>query len=214
VTNLPAQTTSTVVGIILAAGRSRRMGAFKPLLPFGDSTVIDSCISNLREGGVEEVIVVIGHRGEVLRKHLAGSKITLIDNPDPEGEMSSSIAYGVQAVAPGEGAFILTPADYPAIPSAVISQLLSEWRNGSLLIKPTWQDRGGHPVLVDMSFRSALLNLDSERGLKGFFEDHMDQVRRLPVGSNYIARDLDTWDDYAALHQEVFGVPAPDRFDQ
>jgi CTP:molybdopterin cytidylyltransferase MocA len=64
-------------------------------------------------------------------------------------------------------------------------------------------------VLVDLGFREELLSLDPDGGLKAFFSAHHEQVRRIPVKSNYIARDLDTWDDYRALHQEVFGVPPP-----
>jgi molybdenum cofactor cytidylyltransferase len=75
---------------------------------------------------------------------------------------------------------------------------------------PIWKGRGGHPVLVDLSFRRELSSLDPNRGLKAFFEVHRNDVRRLDVNSNYIARDMDTWDDYAALHQEVFGVPPPE----
>ena len=204
-------TTSNVVGIILAAGRSSRMGAFKPLLPFGDSTVIDCCINQLRAGGVEAVILVIGHRGDELREHLRDAKIIFVENPDPEGAMSSSIECAVKAVSQNQGALVITPADYPASPATVTSELLGEWRSGALLVKPTWNSRGGHPVLIDMSFREQLFHLNPSRGLKGFFEEHLDQVKRVAVDSNYIARDLDTWDDYAALHQEVFGQPAPAR---
>lgn len=213
-TQAPAQKDSAnVVGIILAAGRSRRMGAFKPLLPFGDSTVIDSCIKALRDGGVETVVVVIGHRGEELRQHLKDSKVTFIENPDPDGAMSSSIACAVGELTTQPGALMITPADYPAIPASVVTAVLREWEQGARLVKPTCNGRGGHPVLVDLSFRSALLQLDPNRGLKGLFEDHMDQLKRVPVDSNYIARDLDTWDDYAALHREVFGVEAPARLE-
>ena len=54
--------------ILLAAGRSSRMGAFKPLLPFGNKTVIECCIDALREGGVETIVVVLGHRADDVRK--------------------------------------------------------------------------------------------------------------------------------------------------
>ncbi|MFL6229050.1 MAG: NTP transferase domain-containing protein, partial [Pyrinomonadaceae bacterium] len=60
------QRTLGVAAILLAAGRSRRMGAFKPLLPFGATTVIESCINNLRGAGVAEIVVVLGHRAEEL----------------------------------------------------------------------------------------------------------------------------------------------------
>jgi molybdenum cofactor cytidylyltransferase len=181
------------------------MGAFKPLLPFGDSTVVDSCVANLRDGGVETLVVVTGHNREQLQQHLSGSAVVLATNPDPGGEMSSSIACGVREVASQSGALVITPVDYPAVPAEVVSLLISAWKWGAMLVKPTWQGRGGHPVLIDMSFRDELLNLDPTKGLKGFFDAHMDQVTRLPVNSNYIARDLDTWDDYAALHKDVFG---------
>src|SRR5881628_2666599 len=61
---------NSVAAILLAAGRSERMGAFKPLLPFGDKTVIETCIDHLRKGGVETIVVVVGHQGNLIREHL------------------------------------------------------------------------------------------------------------------------------------------------
>ena len=80
---------------------------------------------------------------------------------------------------------------------------------GSIVI-PTWQGRGGHPVLVDLRFRPELLNLPASGGLRALFESHREAVRRLPVDSPFIARDMDTWDDYRALHLEATGKPAPE----
>ena len=92
--------TSDVVAILLAAGRSRRMGAFKPLLPFGKTTVIHSCINNLRAGGVEDIVVVAGHRAAELKASLNDiESIHFVVNPDPESEMSASIACGVQCAS-------------------------------------------------------------------------------------------------------------------
>jgi CTP:molybdopterin cytidylyltransferase MocA len=74
-------------------------------------------------------------------------------------------------------------------------------------VVPTWEGPGGHPVLVDSAFHTELLVLDPNRGLRGLFESHSDQETRLSVDSSYIARDMDTWDDYISLHNDVFGVP-------
>jgi len=185
------------------------MGALKPLLPFGPTTVIESCIEYLRAAGVDPIIIVVGPRGEEIRQHLENADVVLVENPDHFGKMTSSIACGVSKLPPASRAVMITPADLPAIPSQVVFQLINEWRNGHLLVKPTWEDRGGHPILVDLSFKEDLLELDPELGLKSLFESHVDQVKRLPVDSRYIARDIDTWDDYAALHQEVFGTWPP-----
>jgi molybdenum cofactor cytidylyltransferase len=203
--------TTGVSAIILAAGRSERMGAFKPLLPFGPRTVVESCIDNLRNGGAQSVVVVIGQdaRGKSLRAHLEAGVIFAV-NPDPRSEMGASIASGVRALPDSAKAVLINPVDHAAVPGEVVRVLIDEWENGARLVKPTWNEHGGHPVLVDLSYREELLNLDPEGGLKAFFELHLDQVRRLAVDSNYIARDMDTWDDYSSLHLEVFGVPPPE----
>ena len=209
--------TDDVVAILLAAGQSRRMGAFKPLLPFGKTTVIRSCINNLRAGGVQDIIVVAGHRvGELKAGLVELDSIQFVVNPDPQSEMSSSIACGVRALPATARAVLIALADQPAIPPAVIKKIIGAWGAGAKMIIPQFNERGGHPVLVDLEFRDQLLSLDPQCGLRALFDAHRDQVQRLKVDSSYIARDLDTWDDYAALHEEVFGAPPisldPDQF--
>lgn len=201
-----------VAAIVLAAGRAERMGAFKPLLPFGPTTVIETCIENLRAGGLETVVVVLGQgpRAESLKNHLKNARVRFAINPDPRSEMSASIACGVRELPEGTKAAIINPVDHAAVPGEVVDLLISEWKKGARLVKPTWNERGGHPVLVDLAFRDELLSLDPDGGLKAFFSVHHEQVRRIPVDSNHIARDMDTWDDYSALHQELFGVPPPE----
>lgn len=198
-----------VAAIVLAAGRSQRMGVFKPLLPFGPTTVIGSCLNNLRSAGVGTIIVVVGHRAGELRNALQDFAIIVVENPDLSGQMTSSIACGVSSLPPETQAILITPADLPAVPSEVVTQLVTEWRGGHKLVKPTWQGRGGHPVLIDMAFKDELTRLDPDNGLKAFFESHVARVWRMPVNSAYIARDIDTWDDYAALHLELFGDLPP-----
>ena len=204
----PRPKTAAPVAILLAAGHSRRMGAFKPLLPFGKTTVIGSCVDNLRAGGVQDIIVVAGHRASDLKASLVElDAIHFVLNPDPQSEMSSSVACGVRALPASTRAVLIALADQPAIPPGIISRLINQWRLGAKLIIPQFKERGGHPVLVDLEFRDQLLTLDPQGGLKALFDAHRDQVQRLKVDSSYIARDLDTWDDYAALHEEVFGAP-------
>ena len=149
-------------------------------------------------------------RAESLRAQLAEAGVIIAVNPDPRSEMGASIAAGVRALPNSAKAVLINPVDHAAVPGDVVRVLIDEWKNGARLVKPTWNERGGHPVLVDLDFREELLSLDHERGLKAFFDVHLDQVRRVAVDSNYIARDMDTWDDYRALHLEVFGVPPPE----
>ncbi|MDX6527855.1 MAG: molybdenum cofactor cytidylyltransferase [Blastocatellia bacterium] len=200
-----------ISAILLAAGRSRRMGAFKPLLTFGDRTVIECCLNNLRAAGVEDIVVVVGHRAEDIRAQLKNLDVTFAVNPDPDSEMSASIARGVAAVSPSAEGLIIALVDHPAVPSQTIGILIDEWRRGAPLVQPEHEGRGGHPVLVDLTYRNELLALDPESGLRALFTAHRAEVRRVPVSSPFVARDMDTWEDYQRLHQDVFGVvPAKD----
>jgi molybdenum cofactor cytidylyltransferase len=200
------------VGMILAAGQSSRMGAFKPLLPFGPRTVVETCVDNLRAAGIETVVVVVseGPNAKKIRSQLQNYAVMFAVNPDPNSEMAASIAAGIRSVPSQAQAVIINPVDHPAVPIEIIRAVLKAWSDGALLVKPVWNNRGGHPVLVDLRFRDELLNLDEHGGLKAFFNEHESVVKRVAVESNLVARDMDTWDDYRALHQEVFGVLPPE----
>lgn len=195
-----------VAALLLAAGRSRRMGVFKPLLPFGDTTVIHSCVQNLRVAGVEDIVVVLGHRAAEVESSLKDLQLHFALNPDPESEMSASVAHGVQKLPDTTKAVLIALSDQPAIPPAAIEAVIEEWKRGAKLVVPEFQGRGGHPVLVDLSFRQELLGLDPQQGLRSLFAEHKAQVHRLPVNSPFIACDMDTWDDYCTLHEEIFGI--------
>ena len=186
------------------------MDAFKPLLPFGKQTVIESCIDYLSQAGIENIVVVLGHRAEEVRARISHLNVVCAINPDAESEMNVSVAVGVRELPSTARATLFALADHPAVPPAVVSTLIAEWQNGASLVIPTWQSRGGHPVLVNLRYRHELENLDPNRGLRALFEAHRDKLKRVPVESPYVARDMDTWDDYSALYREVFGEPPPD----
>jgi CTP:molybdopterin cytidylyltransferase MocA len=186
------------------------MGAFKPLLPFGDGTVVEACINHLVEGGIERVVVVLGHRAGEMRERLSHLPITFAMNTDVESEMGVSIARGVEQLPPDVETILIALCDQPAIPVEIIRFLIAERRRTrARLIVPEFMGRGGHPVLIDRGFRKELLQLDAERGLRALFDAHGDEVLRLSVATPYVARDMDTWDDYRALHKDVFGVAPP-----
>ena len=201
----------TVVAILLAAGRSRRMGAFKPLLPFGKKTVVRACVDNLLESGAASVVVVVGHRAGEVREELARvACVVCVLNEETESEMGVSIARGVEAVGEDAGAVLVALVDQPAVPPTVVRNVVDAWRErGAPLVVPTYEERGGHPVLIDLQLREELLSLPAERGMRALFDAHRSEVLRLPVASPYVVRDMDTPDEYRALHMEVFGHPPP-----
>lgn len=195
-----------VSAILLAAGQSKRMGAFKPLLPFGNRSVIQSCIEQFRSANLESIVIVVGHRGEEMRKHLESSNVQVAINNDPGSEMGASIACGIKLLSSEARAVLVALGDQPVIGPEVIHSVIKEWQKGSKLVIPEYQGRGGHPVLIDLDFKEQLLALDPHKGLKGFFADHRGQTVRVPVTSAFIVQDMDTWADYQALHEKIFGT--------
>jgi len=185
------------------------MGAFKPLLPFGGVSVVEVCVTALRAGGAGEVVVVVGHRGAEVRAALAHVEgLSFAVNEAAGSEMGVSVARGVEAVSGGAEAVLVALVDQPAVPPSEIAKLIeARRRTGARLVLPEWEGRGGHPLLVDLSLRGELLSLVPEKGLRALFDAHRAEVLRVPAGSPYVARDMDTWEDYAALHREVFGSP-------
>jgi CTP:molybdopterin cytidylyltransferase MocA len=216
---------SHVAAVLLAAGRSRRMGAFKPLLPFGAQTVVETCVNNLLAAGVDEVVVVVGHRAEEVRARLSHLPVRFAINAEVGSEMGVSIARGVEELSRGDvagdvageaageraaGALLIALADHPGVSAVEIREVVAAHRrSGARVVVPEWRGRGGHPVLVGDSLRASLLNLDEAGGLRALFNRHAGEVLRLPVASEYVARDMDTWEDYRALHEDIFGVPPP-----
>ena len=202
-----------IAAVVLAAGQSKRMGGFKPLLEFGSTTVIGTCIKNLRDGGASEMVVVVSRQASEIIQHLKNESVAIAVNNEPESEMSVSIVRGVELVSRDAAAILISPADIPAVTPEVVRAIITNWQKGARLVVPEHGGRGGHPVLIDASYRDELLALEPTTGLRGFFHSHRDEVLRLPVNSPYIARDLDTWDDYRQLHEEIFGIP-PSKRDQ
>lgn len=199
---------NNITAVLLAAGRSRRMGAFKPLLPFGDVSVVEACVANLCGAGVENVVVVVGHRAGEVRAALAHlAFVRFAVNDDAESEMGVSIARGVERVAAEAGALLVALVDQPATPPEAVRNVIEAWQAGARLVVPEWQGRGGHPVLIDLALREEILSLVPREGLRALFDAHRGDVTRVPAESPFVTRDMDTWDDYIALHTEVFGCP-------
>src|ERR1051325_5866744 len=195
----------SVAAVLLAAGQSRRMGAFKPLLPFGRRSVVETCVANLLEAGAREVVVVVGHRGLEAPAALARETRVRFAVNDVEGSESGlSVARGVEAVSDGAEAVLVALVDQPAVPPGAIRSLIeARARTGARIVAPEWRGRGGHPVLLDLSLREEILSVVPEKGLRALFDAHGAEVLRVPADSPFVARDMDTWDDYVALPTEV-----------
>jgi len=193
----------TVTALVLAAGRSERMGAFKLLLPFRGRSVIETVVDTLLESPLKGVWVILGHRGEAIRQILAPRPVEYVLNADYEEGMFASVQCGFGAVPDATEGVLVCLGDQPGLSRAVVDPLLAAFetaRQGILI--PTWEGRRGHPVLIHTRYREEILEMEGEQGLRELLWKHPEDVGEVPVADASILQDMDTPEDYRRLARE------------
>ncbi len=186
-----------LAAIIVAGGYSSRMRAFKPLLPLGTTTVIERCIDNFLEAGVQEIILVLGYNADVLKDLLEKKGIRWVYNDNYMAGMYSSVCAGVGALKGDvEGAFI-QPVDIPLVKASTLTELSEAFfQKGGKIIFPSMNYRRGHPPLIPKGLFEKLLVYKGDNGLKGFLKDHEADAHYISVEDEGILLDIDTYEDY------------------
>ena len=201
-----------IPGVVLAGGASSRMGGRpKALLPtgYGDETFLARIVAALREGGVDDVVVVAGYHVEAIVRaaSLLAPPVRVLHNRVPEHGQLSSLLVALKAIDhPGVGAMLVTLVDLPLVlPATVRAVLEGYWRTGAPIVRPTREGRHGHPILFDRSLFDELRRADPERGAKPVVRAHAADGLEIEVEDQGAFVDVDTPDDY----ERVFGVPPP-----
>jgi molybdenum cofactor cytidylyltransferase len=192
--------------LIPAAGQSTRMGRPKLALPLGESTVLECVIAALRTAGLEKILVICGpHTPELVPLALnGGAQVLALTEPTPDmrATIEHSLTWAEHEWRPAlEDAFLLVPADHPAINPEVVRRLIEAWpapQSRSILI-PTYQGKRGHPTLIAWKHVAGIRALPPDFGLNRYLRDHADETLELAVESDSVLIDLDTPEDYEQL---------------
>ncbi len=188
-------------GILVAAGMSSRMGDFKPLLPYRNTTIIQAAIENMQNAGVEEIIVVVGHRGQEIEAVIQSMQhVKIVFNPNyAKGDMLESIQLGLGQIKKANAVYFM-PADMPAI---AVETFVKVWvcmeKTGAAVVFPTLLGRKKHPVLVGKACFKAILTCKENGGLRVVLEQYVQQTQYVPVTDQACGMDIDTPDDYQKL---------------
>ena len=186
-----------ICAIILAAGRSRRMGVQKLLLPFAGKTVIGHIVDEVLRSPVEQAIVVVGQEGGRIAEALAGRSVALVTNADPEGEMLSSVRCGLAALPPECEAVLVALGDQPGIAAETIRRMIEAYQTaGRGIVVPVHGGKGGHPILFSMRYRDEVLTRYDDVGLRGLRQAHPEDVLELPAADPSVLSDMDLPEDY------------------
>jgi molybdenum cofactor cytidylyltransferase len=186
--------TGSVAAILLAAGKSRRMGSCKQLLPLGESTAITCCLTALVTGGAGEIAVVVSEEGNAVVEAVRDYPVRIVTNPECDGDMASSVRAGRDSLTAGASGVIISLCDYPLVSAATINRLIVEHGDspGSIII-PCHQGRRGHPLLFP---REILNELADGLILRDLVRRIPNRIRCLDVDDQGVLVDMDTPDDY------------------
>lgn len=186
-----------LAGVILAAGVSSRMGAFKPMLPVDGQTMIRRVADMMGQAGADPIVVVTGYQSETLERHLAGLGLRFVRNDRYyETQMLDSLVLGLDQLPAQARRVLVSPADIPLVERSTVDALLAAEGD---FIRPLFHGVPGHPVVLSRSIFPALRAYSGEGGLKGAIETLGISVTDVPVEDQGTALDSDTRDEYAAL---------------
>jgi molybdenum cofactor cytidylyltransferase len=186
--------------IVLAAGMSTRMGQNKLLLDFRDKPLIAHAVDTLLAAAIDEIIVVLGHEAEKVRGKLKGKPVKLVQNPDYQEGLSTSVRAGVEAVSVQAEGIMIYLVDQPLLEPVDVNQLVRAFTRAKEVNKnivvPFFQGQRGNPVIFDSSYREAMLGVAGDVGCKGVIQRYPDKVFVVEMENDHVIRDVDTVEEY------------------
>jgi molybdenum cofactor cytidylyltransferase len=189
-----------VLGVVLAAGRSRRMGRPKALLALGDRSFLRAAVETLREGGCAEVVVVVASAEIEAEARSAGARVVWNDATD--SEQLDSVRIGLRAAGPRATAALVHPVDHPLVqPGTVRSLIAAHALHPEAIVRPAYDGRPGHPTLFPRPTWPALQEHSLPHGARSVAEDPATETMDVPVEDAGVLADIDTPEAYGR-HRE------------
>lgn len=202
---------SVIPAIVLAAGRSSRMGRAKATLPAGDGhTFLTRIVRTFLDADVDDVIVVVGHDADAIAASFAESGLParFVVNRDYDRGQLSSLLAGLDVIdRPGVTAVLVTLVDVPLVSTSTVRAVIDSYRRTRApIVRPTSGDRHGHPLLIDRSIFGALRAADPSTGAKPIVRAHATAVGDIALDDEGAFTDIDTEEDYRRM------ISNPSRF--
>ncbi len=181
-----------IAAIVLAAGRSTRMGQPKMLMPWGDTTVLGKVIQTLTDTGVEDITLVVN--STIADKVNARVSRIAINDTD---EMLTSLQLGLRDQKPSAMAVLVCLGDQPQVEERSVRSVCEAFqKNDPLLVVPSYKMRRGHPWLIGKKLWGEILNMRAPETMREFLNRHKEEILYVDCDSPTILQDLDTPDDY------------------
>lgn len=195
-----------VGAVLLAAGEARRMGGRpKALLELAGVPLVRRSLVALSGAGVDEVVVVLGHRADEVEPALRDFPVTIARNPDFARGQMSSVRTGVAAMTARLDAIIVAVADQPLLHAQDITDLIGAFkkkRDAESAVVPYVQGERGNPIILDAAIRDDLLSGDVNFGCRQWLAAHPERVARMDSENRHYVVDVDSPEDIEAFAAE------------
>ncbi|MCB2181612.1 MAG: nucleotidyltransferase family protein [Desulfobulbaceae bacterium] len=194
---------SRIAAILLAAGKSSRMGQNKQLLPLDGKPFIRHCLDSLLEAGVVDIVVVLGANGAEIEPVIADLPVSLVWNSDPESDMAASVRIGLTALPDRTGGVLVCLGDHPLVSAATIKDVMAYYKtHPNKIIIPVCNGKRGHPTLFPLTIIEEIFAVATLRDIV-----HQDarRVALLDIFDPGVTADIDTPEDF----QRIASSPLP-----
>jgi molybdenum cofactor cytidylyltransferase len=195
-----------VAALVLAAGRSTRMGAVnKMLAEIGGKPLVRIAAEQAVASHAQPVIVVTGHEREKVEAALKGLSVRFVHNPDYAEGLGTSLKAGIAAV-PGEAdGVIVCLGDMPQVDAALINRLIAAFdpERGALVVVPSIDGRRGNPVVWSRRFFHDLMAIQGDVGARHLIGNYAEAVVEVPVAGDAALTDVDTPESLLAVKAEI-----------
>jgi molybdenum cofactor cytidylyltransferase len=189
-----------IAALVLAAGKSSRMGFNKLLADVGGKPIILRVVENISASNVAQVFIVTGHQAEDVELALAQAGVNFVRNKDYANGIASSVKAGIDSVMDFDGVLICL-GDMPLVSPSIVEQMIEAFRpdQGQNLVLAVHAGEIGNPVLWGAEYFSELLNLNGDRGARGLVEKYRTNAVEISVRDECVMLDADTPEALAKL---------------
>lgn len=186
--------------IVLAAGRSSRMGKHKLLLPLGERPLVTYAVDAACGSSADTVIVVVGHNAGDVALTLAGKRCRIVANESYADGMATSLRAGIAALLPDVAGTLILLADQPLVTPAMVNLMLAAARlEPHAILAATYNGKRGNPVYFPRALFGELLAVSGDEGGRSVVARHYDIVRLVPMPYEDSALDVDSPGEYEQL---------------
>jgi molybdenum cofactor cytidylyltransferase len=197
-------TTPAVAALLLAAGRSSRMGSNKLVKELEGKALIAHVADQALSADFAGVVVVTGHQAEAIQRALVGRPVTWVHNALYEEGMASSLKAGVEALPASVEALLVCLGDMPRVTAHQMQTIARAYdpAKGHTICVPVFQDQRGNPVLFGRQHFVEMQSLEGDRGGRSLLAKHADRVREVEMTDDAILTDVDTPESFARVAGE------------